>query len=85
MLILIAFPNKIKMNFDKSSTLFTSKENMTFIGHCSVSPLYSKAADIAVELMRAHEQRGGAPILEVYMEQLNERSAPHPAGEYCFG
>lgn len=60
------------MNFDKSSTLFTSKENMTFIGHCSVSPLYSKAADIAVELMRAHEQRGGAPILEVYMEQLNE-------------
>ena len=63
------------MNFDKSSALFTSKEEMTFIGHCSVSPLYSKAADIAVELLRAHQQRGGAPILEVYMEQLNELKA----------
>ena len=63
------------MNFDKSSALFTSKAEITFIGHCSVSPLYSKAADIAVELLRAHQQRGGAPILEAYMEQLNELKA----------
>lgn len=60
------------MQFDKSDALFTSRREITFIGHCSVSPLYSKAADIAVELLRAHQQRGGAPILEAYMEQMNE-------------
>ncbi|MCB0581186.1 MAG: aminotransferase class V-fold PLP-dependent enzyme [Phaeodactylibacter sp.] len=63
------------MKFDKSNALFTSREEATFIGHCSISPLYSKAADIAVELLRAHQQRGGAPLIEAYMEQLNELKA----------
>ncbi|MCO6490492.1 MAG: aminotransferase class V-fold PLP-dependent enzyme [Phaeodactylibacter sp.] len=60
------------MEFDKSNALFTSREEITFIGHCSISPLYSKAADVAVELLRAHQQQGGAPLIEAYMEQLNE-------------
>ena len=60
------------MHFDKSPSLFTSRREMTFIGHCSVSPLYSKAADIAVELLRAQEKRGGGGVLTAYMEQLNE-------------
>ncbi len=60
------------MYFDKSEALFTSKREITFIGHCSISPLYSKAADIAVDLLRGHQQRGGEPLTQVYMEHLNE-------------
>lgn len=60
------------MHFDKSDALFTSRQEITFIGHCSISPLYSKAADIAVELLRGHQQQGGEPLTRVYMEHLNE-------------
>lgn len=63
------------MNFDKSPSLFTSRREMAFMGHCSISPLYSKAADIAVELIRGQELHGGAPLIEAYMEQLHKLKA----------
>lgn len=65
----LIFSSKRSMHFDKS--VFSVQE-ATFIGHCSVSPLFSKAADVAVEMLRAQEKWGGAPVVEAYMKHLDE-------------
>ncbi|MCB9556986.1 MAG: aminotransferase class V-fold PLP-dependent enzyme [Deltaproteobacteria bacterium] len=60
------------MNFDKSAELFPSTREMTFLGHCSISPFYARGADLAVELIRDQQRRGGAAVIDAYLEQLDD-------------
>lgn len=60
------------MQFDKSTTLFPASQDMAFLGHCSISPLYGPAADLAVELIREQQYRAGLHFVATYLEQLEQ-------------
>ena len=44
--------------FDKSSSLFPSKEAHCFLAHCSISPLYAPAAQRATQVLSAQSRHG---------------------------
>ena len=60
------------MPFDKSSTLFPASQKMSFLGHCSISPLYGPAAELAVELIRDQQYHAGLHFVDTYLEQLEQ-------------
>ncbi len=61
------------MKFDKSENRFSSKKEITFLGHCSVSPLYPTAAEKAIEIIREQQYRGGTgKLIEYYTEEMEQ-------------
>lgn len=63
--------------FDKNPEFFPIKDKYRFIAHCSISPLYKKAADRASELLQRHS-REGLLLADEYMgimENLRRHSA----------
>lgn len=46
--------------FDKRTTLFPSRENLCFLSHCAVSPLYVAAASAADGFMKSMVEQGVA-------------------------
>jgi cysteine desulfurase / selenocysteine lyase len=61
-----------QMPFDKSAALFSASQNMSFLGHCSISPLYGPAAELAVELIREQQHHAGLHFVSTYLEQLEQ-------------
>lgn len=59
------------MQFDKSNGLFPAKNNQIYLSHCGISPLYSKAAARAVELLQEQMQFGGTHFMDFYDVSLN--------------
>lgn len=63
---------KSNMTFDKSGDLFPIKEKMTFLAHCSISPLYSPAAERSIELIREQQYKGFTSFGRYYFEELEQ-------------
>ncbi len=60
------------MHFEKTDVLFPTKRSMTFLGHCAISPLFSQAADRAVELIREQQRKGFLSFGKYYNQELEE-------------
>ncbi len=60
------------MTFDKSADLFPIKNKMTFLAHCSISPLYSRGAERSVELIREQQYKGFTSFGRYYFEELEQ-------------
>ena len=58
------------MTFDKSRELFPVKNDMTYLAHCGISPMYKNAADKAVELIREQQKFGSTTFINYYPQQL---------------
>lgn len=66
------------MLFNKSADLFSIKKGQTFLSHCAISPLYSRAAQQSVALLQEQQYRAGSGLIEVYekwMQELKDQSA----------
>ena len=57
--------------FEKSEELFPVKENMVYLSHCGVSPLYSQAWERANDLLREQMLFGGSRVGSFYDAVLN--------------
>lgn len=65
-------------SFDKSVSRFPIRKDQIFLSHCGISPLYSAAAEQAIDLVQEQQLRGGGGLIEVYepcMEDLREQAA----------
>lgn len=60
------------MSFDKSAGLFPAMKKKTFLAHCSISPLFSPAAERAVELIREQQFQGAITFGDYYLQELTE-------------
>ncbi len=60
------------MSFDKSAGLFPAMKKKTFLAHCSISPLFSPAAERAVELIREQQFQGAITFGDYYLKELTE-------------
>jgi selenocysteine lyase/cysteine desulfurase len=60
------------MIFDKSTTSFPAKEEMTFLAHCGISPMYKKAAERAIELITEQQRHGATTFMNYYGQELEE-------------
>jgi len=60
------------MSFDKSAGLFPAMKKKTFLAHCSISPLYSPAAERAIELIREQQFKGATNFGDYYLRELDE-------------
>lgn len=60
------------MSFDKSAGLFPAMKKKTFLAHCSISPLFSPAAERAVELIREQQFQGAITFGDYYLRELTE-------------
>lgn len=58
------------MTFDKSTTRFPTKKDMTFLAHCSISPLYDRAAERAIELINEQRRHGATSFGNYYGREL---------------
>lgn len=48
---------------------------MTFLAHCSISPLYGSATEKAIELLREQQRNGATTFGRYYFQQLDELRA----------
>lgn len=60
------------MAFDKSHARFPVKNELIYLSHCGVSPLYSRAADVAVEWLRDQQYYGSTRFIPRYAEYLQQ-------------
>ena len=60
------------MSFDKSAGLFPALNEKTFLAHCSISPMFSPAADRAIELIREQQFKGVTTFGDYYLQELSE-------------
>lgn len=63
--------------FNKSSSLFPVKDRYVYLSHCSISPLYGRAAEKGAEVLRAQSEKGILGNLEYkdWMNSLHEHLA----------
>lgn len=61
----------MQTRFEKSEELFPIKENMIYLAHCGISPLYSQAWERANDLLREQMLFGGSRVGSFYDAVLN--------------
>ena len=60
------------MKFDKSNTRFPVKNELIYLAHGGISPLYSAAAQKAIELLTDQQYYGGQHFMKHYPVELEQ-------------
>lgn len=63
--------------FDKGSDLFPIKDKFAFLSHCSIAPLYKKAAEKAIELLQKQTETGSIMFSDYvpFLDKLRKSAA----------